>query len=414
MTMVPPPAFSPDIEREARRHAEEILRGTVEVVPRESLHQRLCESLATGRPLRVKLGVDPTASLLHLGFTVPLRKLRACQDLGHQAVLIIGDVTARVGDPTGKSSMRPRLEAAEVDANATTYLEQAGKVLDLSRLEIRRNSEWLAKLGFEDFVGLLAKTTVAQLLEREDFKARHSVGTPIWLHEFLYPLLQGYDSVIVRSDIELGGTDQLWNLLMGREMQERFGQTPQICITTPLLVGLDGKKKMSKSHGNTIGIAEPPLDMVKKVMRVDDGQIRPWFTLLTKLSFAAIDDLLAEGRNPRDAKLALGEEIVADFHGRPAGQQARDAWIREVAQKELPDDVPSFSLAELGLAMEPSIVDLLVALKFADSRSEARRLITGGAVSLGDVRIEAIDARVIVSDGAVLRAGRRKVARLTK
>lgn len=409
------PIEDPAVLREVARQKEVILRGAQDVITSDELDRKLARSIRDGKPLRVKLGVDPTASLLHLGFTVVLRKLRAFQDLGHQAVLIIGDVTARVGDPTGKSKMRPRLSIEEVQGNAEGYLEQAARVIDVEKAEIRRNSEWLAGMGFEDLVGLLARATVAQLLERDDFSGRHKAGTPIYLHEFLYPLLQGWDSVMVEADVELGGTDQLFNLLVGRDLQAQEGQESQVCLTTPLLIGLDGVKKMSKSHDNTVGITEEPLAMMKKIMRVDDGQMRDWFTLLTRVPESEIASLLEEGTNPRDLKLRLGAEIIDSFHAAGAGRDAADAWVREVANKEVPDDLPELSLATLdGTDAGFGIVDLLVAAGFAKSRSEARRLIKGGAVSVGETRISDTEATVAPPAGTLLRAGKKRLLRLVE
>jgi tyrosyl-tRNA synthetase len=390
-----------------------LLRGAVQVISEADLDSKLARSIRTGRPLRVKLGVDPTSSQLHLGFTVVLNKLRAFQDCGHLAVLIVGDATALVGDPTGRNQTRPRLTREEVDANAASYLEQAGRVLDLPRVELRRNSEWLGKLGFHGMIDLLAKTTVARMLERDDFKGRWDRKTPIFLHEMLYPLLQGRDSVEVAADVELGGTDQLFNLLVGRDLQVDAGMEPQVCLTMPILPGLDGVQKMSKSYGNTIALLDPPDEMFGKVMSVPDALLREYLTLTTALPEPEIERLLAG--HPRDAKVALGRALVARYHGEDAASLAADRFRRVFSEKQTPEAMPDFVVKP-----DPAgdgavgIVDLVVAAGFAKSRSEARRLVEQGGVSVDGAKVADIAARVRISGGEVLRVGKLSFARLRR
>ncbi len=397
---------------EVERQLQILLRGTEQVISREQLAERLGRSLARREPLRVKLGVDPTAAALHLGFTLGLRKLRQFQDLGHIAVLIIGDATAMVGDPTGRNKARPRLDAATVDANATHYLEQAMKVLSPERLEVRRNGEWLKRLDFDGFIDLASRSTVARMLERDDFSKRWNGGVAIQLHEFLYPLLQGADSVAVRADVELGGRDQLFNLLVGRDLQEQHGQVPQICMTTPLLLGLDGQRKMSKTYDNWIGINESPEEMMLKVMRITDGMLRDWMLLLTDLDEAAIAGLLAVGVNPRDAKLELGRRIVACYWGEAAAMAAAEAWLRRVSRKETDATVPVLLLPGEWQGREVSLLELLVHTGWFQSKGEARRQLEQRAVSLGERRIENPAERVCCEAGMLLRVGKQRLAML--
>lgn len=400
----------PRIAAEVERQKAVLLRGRVDLVSEEELTRKLARSVALGRPLRVKLGVDPTASMLHLGFTVVLNKLRTFQDLGHQAVLIIGDATALVGDPTGRNQTRPRLEPAEVARNAEGYLAQAGKVLDLARLEIRRNGEWLGRLDFMGMIRLASRYTVARLLERNDFAERYKTGVAIHLHELIYPLLQGWDSVMVRADVELGGTDQLFNLLVGRDLQREEGQEPQVCLTTPILVGLDGKLKMSKSYGNTVGISEPPGDMMTKVMRLDDGQMREWFLHATRVPEPEIERILAPGRNPRDAKLDLGRAIIGQFHSAADAEAAAADWLRVVSEKQVPVDVQVLRLGKSPGAR--SMLDLLMVTGWFQSKGEARRMLTQGAVSLNDLKIVDPTSTPDLRAGDILRCGKQKVARI--
>ncbi len=392
--------------------------GAVDVIAPAELRRRL----ERGRPLRVKLGIDPTASDIHLGFAVVLRKLRQFQDFGHRAVLIIGDFTAQVGDPSGRSATRPRLSADEVERHAATYVEQVRRILDFSpdRIEIRRNSEWLAGLGMADILRLMASTTVARMLGRDDFSKRYAGGAPISLSEFLYPLLQGYDSVMVQADVELGGTDQLFNNLMGRHLQEQAGQEPQVVLTTPLLEGLDGVQKMSKSLGNYVGIDEVPAEQFGKVMSIPDELMPRWFELTTGWHPDHVADAvthLRDGRlKPVEAKRRLARRIVDLYHGIDAGVHAEAEFDRVFKARELPSHIrdallPSGELDEHGrirLAKALHLVGLV------PSNKEGRRMIEQGAVRIDRDRVEDPDAEVSAADldDRVVQVGKRQFARV--
>jgi len=370
---------------------ESLVRGAAEVLPAGELERKL----ALGRPLRVKLGIDPTAPDIHLGHTVVLRKLRDFQDAGHVVVLIIGDFTARVGDPSGRSELRPMLSVEQIDANARTYQEQAFKVLDASKVELRRNREWIDKLTADDMAGLMARYTVSRMLERNDFSARYAEKRAIHLHEFLYPLLQGYDSVALECDVELGGTDQLFNLLVGRDLMGKYGKRPQIVMTTPILEGTDARvengqivgKKMSKSADNYIGIQEPPEEMFRKAMQIGDDVVFRFFELLSRRTNEEIATLKADktaGRNPMEIKALLARELVERFHGGEAATQAAREFDRVYSKDAVPDQVPVFEVAPTGVA------EVAWALKQANlvaSTSEARRLIEQGGVEVDGVRM---------------------------
>ncbi len=368
--------------------------------------------LRLGRPLNVKLGIDPTSPDLHLGFMVVLHKLQRFSEAGHNVTLIIGDFTARIGDPSGRNAMRPQLDAEAIEANMTTYREQAGKVLDLERVKIRYNSEWLGKLGLSDLIQLLSKTTVAQMLERNDFHNRYTAGAAISLHEFLYPVAQAYDSVAIAADMELGGTDQLFNLLLGRHYQRESGQMPQICATVPLLVGLDGVKKMSKSLGNYVGIAEPAQDQFGKLMSMGDGLMAAYarhaaFWPQDRVDALAAD--LANGRlNPMDAKKGLAEEIVTRYHGRAAAAQAREHFERTVQRKEIPQE----NLPELERGEASTVAQVLVKAGFAESKRAAERLISGNGVKVDGIVVNDPRAPWSASAPAVLSVGSRKFVRV--
>lgn len=391
----------PPVDEQMRR----IQRGSAEVFPEDELRKKLERSRATGRPLRVKLGVDPTAPDIHLGNAVPIWKLRAFQEMGHVAVLIIGDYTARIGDPSGRNALRPPLDEAAVDANAQTYFDQARTILLPDRLEIRRNGEWLSKLSFMDVVRLTSRMTVAQMLVRDDFAKRFGEEVPISLHEFLYPLMQGWDSVVVRSDLELGGTDQRFNLLVGRDLQRIEGQEPQAILVNPLVPGTDGVKKMSKSTGNYIGITESPEQQFGKSMSIPDALMAQWFASFTEVPEDRVAALL--GGHPRDAKEALAKAIVARYHGEAAADGAAAEFRRVFTKKEIPDDLPEICVS--GPIAAP---DLVVLAGFAESRGEAKRLVQQGAVSLGDVKVTDAKAMLTPADGTVLRVGKLKFARL--
>ncbi len=394
----------------------QIERGTEKIISREELRERLARADKEKRPLRVKLGIDPTASDIHLGFAVVLRMLRRFQDLGHKAVLIIGDYTAQVGDPSGKSATRPILTEAEVRKNAETYVTQIKKILDPSeeKLEIRSNGEWFSKMNFIDVIRLAGKSSVQRLLERNDFTNRMKAQEPLYLHEMIYPLMQGWDSVCIRSDIELGGTDQEFNLLVGRDLQEKEGQLRQICVMTPIVEGTDGVKKMSKSLGNYIGVAEAPFEQMKKTMTVPDTIMERWFRFFTDVPEAEYKALLGAGVNPRDAKLRLGRGIVELYHGAAAAAEAEARWRAEIGGGALPQDIPTIKVAKGQLENgRVGIVKLLtVVAGFCPSNGEARRLVEGGGVELDGKRIEDARAEVEVKSGFVLRAGKKKFAKL--
>ncbi len=376
---------------------EGIYRNAVDVIPREEFDRRL----RSGERLRVKLGIDPTAPDIHLGFVVVLRKLREFQDLGHTAVLVIGDYTARVGDPSGRSKTRPVLSAQEIEKNTGTYLEQAYLVLDRDRTEVRSNSEWLAPLSLADIIELTRATTVARILERDDFSKRYASGDSITLTELLYPLMQAYDSVAIDADVELGGTDQLYNLLMGRHVMEYYGKTPQCVLTTPLLVGTDGSMKMSKSLGNYIGVTDPPNEMFGKAMSIPD-EIMPDY-------YALVLDRPMPDAEPREQKRELARSLVRMFHSERAAAEAENTFDA-VVRREVPADVPEVELPADG---ELWIVDLITRAGFARTNGEARRFIRGGAVRLGGelVRDERLSLEPEAVAGSVLQVGKRRYAR---
>ena len=386
------------------------LRGCEELIPQDAWVKKLAKSEATGQPLRIKLGLDPTAPDIHIGHTVVLNKMRQLQDLGHQVIFLIGDFTSLIGDPSGRNSTRPPLTPEQIKENAETYYKQASLVLDPEKTEIRYNSEWSLPLGAMGMIQLSAKYTVARMMERNDFHDRFKAGTPISVHEFLYPLMQGYDSVALKSDLELGGTDQKFNLLMGRHLQAEYGQEPQCILTMPLLEGLDGVDKMSKSKNNYIGINEAPNTMFAKVLSISDVLMWRWYTLLSFQSLDAIAALKREvenGRNPKDAKVALAKEITARFHGAAAADAAEQDFINR-SLGGVPDviDEVAVSGAPLGIAA------LLKNAGLAPSTSEANRLIDGNGVR--------VDSSVVTDKGLklsagtyVLQVGKRKFARVT-
>ncbi len=388
---------------------DELTRGAAEVIQVEELTQRL----AGQQPLRVKVGFDPTAPDLHLGHTVIINAMRRFQDAGHVAIFLIGDFTGMIGDPTGKNVTRKPLSDADIRANAKTYADQVFKILDRSATEVRFNSEWFGKMSAADMIRLASNHTVARMLERDDFDKRYTTGQPIAIHEFLYPLVQGHDSVALAADIEMGGTDQKFNLLVGRQLQAQAGQQPQVIITWPLLEGTDGVQKMSKSLGNYIGITDPADEMFGKLMSISDELMWRYFELLSFRPTSDIEQLqkaVAEGRNPRDVKFELGIEIVDRFHGAGAGASARDAFIARFRQGEMPDEIPEKTLpvgAEgLGIAAA------LTACGLTASNSEAFRMIKSGAVKIDGERVD--DRAKILGPGfkGVLQVGKRKFARL--
>jgi len=364
-------------------------RGTVEVITGEELSRKVAASAKGGRPLRVKAGFDPTAPDLHLGHTVLIQKLKHFQDAGHQVVFLIGDFTGMIGDPTGKAETRKHLTREDVERNAVTYKEQIFKILDPERTEVRFNSEWLSTLPIEEMVRVAAQMTVARMLERDDFRRRYDAERPISIHEFLYPLFQGYDSVALRADVEFGGTDQKFNLLVGRDLQRVYGQDPQVVMTTPLLVGLDGVNKMSKSLGNYVGITEPPETIFGKLMSVSDELMVTYYELLSDVSLAGLASLkagLADGsRHPMDAKIALAREIVARFHGESAAREAEEGFRRRFSAKEFPDDAPRVEMImDEGRAELAAVVSRVS--RIFTSKSAARRLIAQGGVEVNGER----------------------------
>jgi tyrosyl-tRNA synthetase len=399
---------------DAARQLELLLSGAADVVPVDELEQKLERSLRDGRPLRVKLGIDPSAPDLHLGHAVVLRTLRRFQDLGHTAVLIVGDFTGRVGDPTGRSETRPMLTPEELEANAQTYLDQVGTVLDLARAEVRRNSEWLAPLTFADVARLASAVTVAQLLERDDFSGRHKEGVPISLVEFLYPLMQGYDSVAIESDVEMGGSDQLFNLLVGRDIQRAHALEPQVAFTMPLLPGTDGVRKMSKSFGNHIGLTEPPEEQFGKTMSIPDELIPSWLRLCTDLSDAEVEEALT--LHPNEQKRRLAREIVRLYHGAAAATDAESRFDAVHREHAIPDDVPEVAIPE-GAIRDGKVwlPRLLAETGLAASNADARRLISGGGVRMDGESLRDADAELAIEDirGHVLQVGRRRFVRLS-
>ncbi|MEZ9352241.1 tyrosine--tRNA ligase [Vibrio splendidus] len=384
----------------------EIKRGVEELIPEDELIAKLKE----GRPLRIKLGADPTAPDIHLGHTVIFNKLRAFQELGHEVTFLIGDFTAMVGDPSGKNSTRPPLSREDVLKNAETYKEQVFKILDPAKTQIRFNSEWLSELGAEGMIRLASNQTVARMLERDDFKKRYAGGQPIAIHEFMYPLLQGHDSVALESDVELGGTDQKFNLLMGRELQKAAGQKPQAVLMMPLLVGLDGVKKMSKSAHNYIGISEAPSEMFGKIMSISDDLMWSYYELLSFRPLEEVAELKAgveAGKNPRDVKVLLAKEIIARFHSEADAEAAEQEFVNRFAKNQVPDEMPEFEF-EAGLP----IANVLKEAGLVNSTSDAMRMIKQGAAKLEGEKIE--DSKLVPEVGtAVYQVGKRKFARIT-
>ncbi len=390
-----------------------IRRGVEKIVPEEELVEKLKKSYETGKPLRVKYGIDPTGVDLHLGHTVPMRKLRQFQDLGHQAVIIIGNYTALVGDPSGRDETRPRMTPEQVEANARDYLSQLSRVVDLDRAEVVRNGDWFSKMSFLDVLELCSKVTVAQLLTREDFSKRYKAEVPIYLHECLYPVMQAWDSVMVRADVELGGTEQLYSFMLARDLQRQEGQPGQVGVLLPILVGLDGVRRMGKSLGNYIGIGEPPYEMMKKFMQLPDSCMRSYFDLLTDLQQDEIDQLLAG--HPKEAKMRLACEIIAQYHGRDEAERAAARWQREIAEKQMPEEIPVVQLSRSRLddGTMPAAV-LLKTVGLCSSTSEARRAIAQGGAYLGEnkERIERVDQPIRVESGLLLWVGKKRFCRV--
>lgn len=399
--------------------AERLMRGAQGCVPEKGLIEKLLKAERTKKPLRIKLGLDPTAPDIHLGFAVVLRKLRQFQDLGHQVVIIIGDYTALIGDPSGRSATRPMLTTEEITKNAKTYVDQLSVILDRDRTEVRFNGEWLGKLDFAEVVRLSSRMTVAQVLQREDFANRYANQQPISLHELLYPLAQAYDSVAIEADVEMGGQDQTFNILAGRDLQKELGQDPQIALFMPLLVGLDGTKKMSKSLGNYVGIAESPDVMFGKLMSISDALLKDYFVLCTDVPMEEIKAILAQCEqgtlNPKDAKRRLAREVIAIYHGVEAGERADTEWNRVHSAGEIPTDMPEHQIgAEAVKGGKVWICRLLVDANLAKGSGDARRIVEQGGVSLNGVKVtNSAEEYVLDSlNDVILKVGAKRYLRL--
>ncbi|MEW5925680.1 MAG: tyrosine--tRNA ligase, partial [Candidatus Zixiibacteriota bacterium] len=393
---------------------ELISRGAVEILPGDEFRTRLKKSIDENKPLRVKQGFDPTAPDIHLGHTVGIRKLKQFQELGHKIVLIIGDYTGLVGDPSGRSATRPQLSYDQIMTNAETYQKQFFKILDKSKTEIHYNGEWFKKMNFQEILGLASRFTVARILERDDFDKRFKANNPISIHELFYPLMQAYDSVAIRADVEIGATEQKFNLLTGRELQQDYGMEPQLILTMPVLVGVDGHNRMSKSLGNYIGIDEPPNEIFGKIMSIPDNLIYSYFELVTDVVADELenikDSLRDESVNPRDIKMKLGETIVEMYHTRNDAVGARDEFIRMFRHKQLPDEVPEFDCSEFGDKVW--IVKILTESGIVASNGEARRLIKGGGVSLDNEKVTDENLEITPEDGMLIKAGKRRFIKL--
>ncbi|AIQ63739.1 tyrosyl-tRNA synthetase [Paenibacillus stellifer] len=410
--------LSPEQQCEVERQLEIIARGVVEIVPEEELKSKIMKSVVTGTPLNVKLGLDPSAPDIHVGHTVVMHKLRQFQELGHQVQLIIGDFTGRIGDPTGKSETRKQLTEEDVMRNAETYKKQLHKILDPEKTKVFYNSEWLGPMTFADVVGLSAKVTVARMLERDDFTKRYQNGLPISIHEFFYPLMQGMDSVALKTDVELGGTDQKFNLLMGRTLQKEYGVDTQAAIMTPLLEGLDGVQKMSKSLGNYIGIDEEPNEIYGKAMSVPDELMLKYYSLATDITNDGLKELeegLASGAvHPRDAKMRLAHTFVRMYHGQEAADAAQQHFITVFQQRALPEDIETIAIpAEELTDGAIRLTKLLQVIGFAASGGEAKRSVQQGAVKLNEEKLADPNADVKLQDGDIIQVGKRKFAKLT-
>jgi len=391
-----------------------IRRGTVEILPEDELVKKLERSAKKNEPLIIKQGFDPTAPDIHLGHTVGIRKLRHFQELGHQVVVIIGDFTAMVGDPSEKNSTRPRLDHNTVMEHAQTYQEQFFKILDKEKTQLRYNGDWFSKMSFAEIMNLASKFTVARMLERDDFSKRYSSQQPISVHEFFYPLMQAYDSVVIKADVELGATEQKFNLAIGRSIQKEFNQEPQIILTMPVLEGLDGKQRMSKSLGNYIGIDEDPVNVYGKTMKIQDEFILRYFELVSDVNSAELKEMAAQLRdpetNPRDLKKHLAFTLVRMYHGEEAANHAAEQFVKVIVDKEIPEDMPEFK-TDLS---ESRLDDLLLAADLAPSKAQARRLVKGGAVSVNKKKIADPFYVLKIEDGQIIKAGKRKFVKLRK
>lgn len=390
-----------------------IRRGLDQIEREDELRKKLERSVKTGKPLRIKYGIDPTAPDVHLGHTVPLRKMRLFQELGHQAVLIIGNYTAMVGDPSGRDETRARLTHEKIEENAAHYLRQISKIIDINKTEVTRNGDWFGKFTFIEVMQLTARITVQRMLERDDFTKRIKEGKPISLHECLYPLMQGHDSVVIKADVELGGSEQLFNLMVGRDLQRQDGQEPQVCLTLPILRGLDGVRRMGKSLGNYIGVGEPAFEMFAKVMQIPDHLMPEWFRLLTDRQESEAQERITA--NPMDAKKLLGRDIVGFYYGADGAEQAQKDWESRVSKGQDPDMIeekviPASELTDGKIG----VCKLLALLGFVKSNGEARRLVEGGGVNIGPDREKIADfkAMLALGDGLIIRAGKKSIARV--
>lgn len=404
-------------KQEVERQLQVIRRGVAEIVPEDELRKKVERSVVTGTPLKIKLGLDPSAPDIHVGHTVVLHKLRQFQELGHTIQLLIGDFTGRIGDPTGKSETRKQLTEEQILANAKTYAEQFAKIMDMSKVEVSYNSHWLGKLNFSDVLDLASKVTVARMLERDDFEKRYKNNLPISVHEFFYPLMQGYDSVSLNSDVELGGTDQKFNLLMGRQLQKEFGQESQIAITLPILEGLDGVQKMSKSLGNYIGVSETPNEIYGKSMSIPDELMVKYFELATSISAEELEGIkqgLENGSlHPRDLKMRLARTFVEMYHGKEAADEAEKHFVTVFQQRALPTDIPEKVVWKDSLEEGTIwIVKLLADLGLVPSNGEARRMVQQGAVKINEEKVASVDERIALEDGMVVQVGKRKFAKI--
>lgn len=401
--------------QEVKRQLTIYSQGVQEIIPTEELEAKIAKSVYENRPLKIKLGLDPSAPDVHLGHTVVLNKMRQFQENGHVIQLIIGDFTGKIGDPTGKSVARKQLTDEEVKHNAKTYFEQFAKVIDMDKVELHYNSKWLSQLNFEDVIQLAGKITVARLLERDDFEERIAFNKPISLHEFFYPLMQGYDSVMLECDIELGGTDQHFNILMGRHFQEKYGKEKQVALLMPLLEGLDGVEKMSKSKKNYIGIDESPQEMYGKAMSIPDELISKYFELVTDFTPDEVktirEDLKSDILHPRDAKMLLAKTIVRMYHGKAEAEKAEEHFITVFQKGTMPDEIPVVTWKGQD---ELSILDLVVKLELLSSKSEVRRMINNNGIKLNGEKVEDPQLEVLITDGLVVQVGKRKFIKIKK
>jgi tyrosyl-tRNA synthetase len=402
-----------------KEQMDEIRRGAVEIIPEEELARKLSRSAELGEPLRIKQGFDPTRPDLHIGHAVSIRKLRTFQDLGHEVIFVVGSATARIGDPTGRNETRPPLSPEEIALNARTYVDQVAHILDIDRVRIEYNGDWLEPMSLPDVIRLTSNYTVARMLERDDFEKRYAEGTPISIHEFLYPLMQGYDSVHLNADVELGGTDQKFNLLVGRTLQERYGQEPQVCLIMPLLRGTDGEQKMSKSYNNYIGLTDSPEDMFGKTMSIPDELLDEWYELASLLPADELDAARRRTKeSPYQAKRELGRIIASTYHGADAGKRAEEHFDRLFKEKALPDEMQEIVLTldnpQLRYKEGQGVwaAGLLVATGLAASNSEAVRLIEQGGIAVDEQRLAGRDAYIPVRNDLVLRRGKRHFVRV--